>query len=176
MSELVEQYEFDGYEIKDDFMAEKAARRIKETQAEVDRMRAHYEEQISKMQERADGIRAFYMGHLERYYGKVPHKETKTQTSYDGLPSAKLVYRKPSQEFVRDVPVAVEFLEGHNYLDYIKVEKKLDWQELKKNIAVVNGQVCIRDSGEFVPGITVQEKDGEFQIKFRADEFGGEDE
>ena len=83
--EMMEEFENDGFSIDDDRGAEYALKRIRETQEEVDTFRKYYEDSITKMQNRADGIRAFYEAHLEKYFEKVPHKATKTQESYELL-------------------------------------------------------------------------------------------
>ena len=166
LNEIIEQYEDDGYSIKDDRGAEYALKRIKETQAEVDAFRAYYDEQIAKMQSRADGVRNFYEGHLERYFNKVPHKVTKTTESYE-LPSAKLVWKQQAPEYVRDEEKVLEWLKANDGGEFVKVKESLDWAGLKKMVEVSGSEVVLADTGEVVPGISVQYREPKFDVTFK---------
>ena len=165
--ELVEQYEDDGFSIKDDRGAEYALKRIRETQAEVDKFRAYYDEQIAKMQERADGISAFYTAHLQRYFSHVPHKTTKTTESYE-LPSAKLVWKQQAPEYVRDEEKIINWLkESTNSDEFIKVKESLDWAGLKKIVEVSGNDCIVSDTGEIVPGIRVEYREPKFDVSWK---------
>ena len=162
----VEMYENDGYSIKDDRGAEYALKRIRETQAEVDKFREYYDLQIQKMQERADGIRGFYLGHLYKYFQSVPHKSTKTQESYE-LPSAKLVWKQQNPEYVRDDEKVITWLKNVEETGFIKVKESLDWAELKKKSHVSDGVCVLNETGEVIPGIDVVERDAKFDVTFK---------
>lgn len=166
VEEIVEQYEDDGFSINDDRGAEYALKRIRETQVEVDSFRAYYDEQIRKMQERADGIRCFYMAHLERYFNGVPHKSTKTTETYE-LPSAKLVLKAQAPEFVRDEDKILEWLKESGETQYIKVKESPNWSELKKNVEVFDGQCYVKETGELVPGVDVVQREPKFDVSFK---------
>ena len=171
MSEVVEKMDFEefedeGYSIKDDRGAEYALKRIKNTQDEVDKFRAYYDEQIQKMQERADGIAGFYLAHLERYFNQVPHKTTKTMESYE-LPSAKLVLKQQSPEFVRDDNAVLEWCHSQGNEEFIKVKESLDWAGLKKMVDVSGDKVVVGGTGEVVPGIEVVQREPKFSVTFK---------
>ena len=163
VNEVVEQYEDEGFSITDDRGAEYALKRIRETQAEVDKFRKHYDESIRKMQERADGIREYYLGHLERYFDGVPHKSTKTTESYE-LPSAKLVRKVQAPEFVRDDDKIVDWLKSNGDTQFIKVKESANWAELKKSVEVFDGSCYFKETGELVPGIEVVEREPKFDV------------
>lgn len=164
--EMIEQYEDDGFSIKDDRGAEYAIKRIKETQAEVEKFREYYDEQIRKMQERADGIRQFYLAHLNRYFDGVPHKVTKTQESYE-LPSAKLVWKQQSPEYVREEDAIIKFLKENDYPDFIKTKESVDWSGLKKSVDVIGESCFLKETGECVPGVTVVYREPKFDVSFK---------
>jgi len=164
--DVVEQYEDEGFSIKDDRGAEYALKRIRETQAEVDVFRVYYDEQIRRMQERADGIRSFYTGHLERYFNGVPHKSTKTTESYE-LPSAKLVLKQQAPEFVRDEDKILEWLKQSGETQFIKVKETPNWAELKKNVDVSGCDCIYKDTGEIVPGVEVVPREPKFDVNFK---------
>ena len=166
LNEMIEQYEEDGYSIKDDRGAEYALKRIRDTQAEVDKFRAYYDEQIAKMQERADGISAFYTGHLQRYFNKVPHKVTKTSESYE-LPTAKLVWKEQAPSFVRDEEKVLEWLKKNDGAEYIKVKESLDWAGLKKIVETSGNDCIVADTGEVVPGIKVEYREPKFDVSWK---------
>lgn len=166
MVEMIEQYEDDGFSINDDRGAEYALKRIRETQAEVDKFKDYYAESIAKMQERADGIRAFYEAHLERYFGKVPHKTSKTQESYE-LPSGKLIRKQQAPEFVREEDKLLGFLHENGLTGYIKVKENVDWAEMKKVCTVVGEDVCLNFTGEVVPGVKAVAREPKFDVSFK---------
>ena len=166
---MIEQYEDEGFSINGDRGAEYALKRIRETQDEVDKFRAYYDEQIAKMQERADGIRAFYLAHLERYFNSVPHKTTKTQETYE-LPSAKLVLKKQAPEYVREDDKVILFLHDTDNEQFIKVKESLDWAELKKSVDVIGEECFLKETGEAVPGISVVEREPKFDVSFKKEE------
>ena len=168
MSEVVEliEYENDGFSIKDDRDAEYALKRIRETQEEVDKFRKYYDEQIQRMQERADGVREYYMYHLHAYFDGVPHKTTKTQESYE-LPSAKLIFKQQNPEFVRDDDAVMKWLKESGETQFVKTKESLDWAELKKRVEV-SGIGCIdKETGEIIPGISVQYREPKFDVTFK---------
>lgn len=164
--ETIEEYEDNGFSICDDRGAEYALRRIRETQAEVDKFKEYYDEQIRKMQERADGIKGFYTKHLYHYFETVPHKATKTQESYE-LPSAKLVWKQQNPEYVRDDEKVIDWLKKSDCAEFVKIKESLDWAGLKKQVVVSNGECVMADTGEVVPGIEVVEREPKFDIAFK---------
>ena len=169
LNEFDEQYEDDGYSIKDDRGAEYALKRIKNAQAEVDKFRAYYDEQIANMQKRADAISAFYMAHLQRYFDRVPHKSTKTTETYE-LPTAKLVWKQQAPEFVRDEGKVIEWLKKNDGGNFIKVKESLDWAGLKKVVQVSGNDCIVPDTGEVVPGISVEHREPKFDVSWKKEE------
>ena len=171
MSEIAEivDYEEDGFSIKDDRSAEYALKRIRETQEEVEKFREYYDAQIRKMQERADGIKGFYMGHLQKYFNGVPHKTTKTQESYD-LPSARLVFKQQKPEFVRDEDLMLKFIHENELVGYLKVKESVDWAEMKKACEVIGEDVYLKFTGEIIPGVKAVAREPKFDVSFKEDE------
>ena len=164
--ELVDEFEDKEFQIRNDRDAEYALKRIRETQAEVDKFREYYDEQIRKMQERADGIRGYYTAHLHAYFDNVPHKVSKTQESYE-LPSAKLVFKQQNPEYVRDEDVVLEWLKKAGETQFVRTKEILDWAELKKKIEVSGNDCIVKDTGEVVPGISVQYREPKFDVSFK---------
>ena len=164
--EFVEEFEDKGFSIKDDHDAEYALRRIRESQAEVDSFREYYDEQIQKMQSRADGIRGFYTGHLQRYFESVPHKSTPTSESYE-LPSAKLVWKQQKPEFIRNKEEIIRWLKENDETGFIKIKEDLDWEGLKKKVNISGDKCVSSETGEVIPGVTVQYREPKFDVTFK---------
>ena len=118
------------------------------------------------MQKRADGINAFYTAHLERYFGKVPHKETKTTESYE-LPSAKLVLKYQAPEFIRDEEKVINWLKENEGGNFVKVKESLDWAGLKKVVQVSGNDCIVSETGEVVPGINVEYREPKFDVSWK---------
>lgn len=163
--EMQEQFEFDGFSIEDDRKAEYAFKRMQETQAEVDAFRAYYAEQIDGMQKRADAIKEFYMGHLQRYFSHVPHKKTNTQESYK-CPSFTMTLKAQNPEYKRDAEKVLEWCgKSDDTKAFVKNKPVLDWEGLKKRVVVVGSECFMDDTGEKIPGVEVVEREPKFEVK-----------
>lgn len=163
-----ERVEEAGYRIEDDFMADKAIQRIKKVRANVERFREHFNEQLAKIEKEADGICAFYTAHLERYFGSVPHKVTKTQESYE-LPSGKLIRKNQEPEYVRDDTKIIDFIRWDNP-DLINTKESLNWSGFKKTFTIINGECFDSKTGEKIPGISVVYREPKFDLKIKEDD------
>ena len=134
-----------------------AVRKIREAEAERDKLTAFYKKQIEKAIEetrfRVDRLKAL----LEDYSRTVPMKETKTQFSY-ALPGVKLVWKKQKANILHDDEKIIEALKASGKTEFIKVinVEKLDWVGLKKRFT---------EDGEMVDGISVQIEPERFEVK-----------
>lgn len=96
----------------------------------------------------------------------VPAKETKTQKSYKLL-SGSLVLKCGGYEYKRDEAGLCAWLEKSGYGDFVKVEKKSQWGQLKPGLCVnEDGSVAIGETGEIVEGVSAERKPDEFNVKF----------
>lgn len=151
--------------IKDDSTADWAVRKIKESDAEHDRLIALALEKITDLRIYVDQLKLkkekdnwFLKSALNEYMNKVNTKETKTQKTYKLL-SGTLTFKKPSYELVRDDGKLMEFAK-----DYVDMVPKFRWGDFKKTLTVVGSDV-VDENGEVVPGIEVVETEGSFTIK-----------
>ena len=148
--------------ILDDASAEMLIRRIREANEEYDRMKAWYEIHLKRMKEKRDNTVAWAEGCLRRYFDLVPKNETKTQQSYQ-LPGAKLVLKNRAPEYDVDDSVLIPWLKADGWQEFIRVKETADWAKLKP-LLKVSGTGMVDDDGQVVPGITVTEREPEFQV------------
>lgn len=158
------------FRIDNDQKAEWALAKIREEQAEAQRimnvcrsMIMHYEQQLKKAEEDLEKKTAYLRSQLEQYFDSVEKRRTKTQEVYK-LPSGTLRRKYPGPQFKRDDDALVKWLKERNMKDYIKVKETADWANLKKAIQVV-GNKAVDENGEVVEGITVVDRPPVFEVE-----------
>lgn len=174
LEELLEQpeeAERKGFSINDDATADWALRKIKEENAEYERLTLIACEQIAEinlkikhLEEAAERKTAFLKGCLAEYFKTVPHKTTKTQESYKLL-NGSLVMKLGSQTMVKNDAELVEYFRQNGMSEYIKVKEEPKWAEFKKNLSIVDGKVVDTTTGEIVDVVRVEEVPGTFDVK-----------
>lgn len=162
MSELMN-IESEGFVIDTDSKAEWALKKIAEARSDRDRWVAWYQQKIKEITEQTDYDTMNLERMLAEYFAYVPHKKTKTQESYS-LPCGKLILKTQNPEFKRDDSTVIEWLKANQYNNFIKVEEKLSWADLKAATAVFEGHIVTED-GEIVPGVEVIERDAKFVVE-----------
>ena len=160
-----------GWQVTDDQAAEWCLGKIREANTEKEKWTAFYMDRLKKIVDREDSRIAFFENKLAIYFGSVPHRETKTQASYQ-LPSGKLVLKKQTPEIERDDEKLIPWLRENYEGDYVKVKETVDWATLKKAFASddligVHGNHFITDDGEIIPGITVTERPDKFVVEVK---------
>lgn len=162
----------ESFSINNDNLADWAIRKIKEDEAERDRLIAIAQDQINELTDQIenlkikyDGKTKFLKGHLQMYFGSVPHKETKTQESYKLL-SGSLVMKKASAKIIYDDDALLAYLVASSQPEYIKVKKSVDWVEYKKNLGIEGRDVIDLDTGEIIKACSVEDVPASFDIKF----------
>jgi hypothetical protein len=154
--------------IVNDIGAEKALVELKKYVEDKERLIDICNEMINEYKQRIEGLnndieeRSKFVKHmLHSYMETVEVKETKTQLSYQ-LPSGKLIYKKGTQTLQKDDSKLVNVIDEQ----YIKTTKTIDWANYKQRLVIHDDKVIDTHTGEVVDGVTVVEKDGEFQIKY----------
>ena len=151
--------------VDDDQKAEWCLSKIREAEAEKKRWKEFYEERLEKVNAAEDAKIERMRFYLEQYFRTGPHKETKTQASYQ-LPSGKLVLKKQGPEFERDDDLILAWLKANDEQKYVKTKESVDWMELKKTLTVFGEQVA-GETGEIIPGITVTERPDVFKVEVK---------
>jgi len=176
IDEAIENLEFEQpgcepFRIDNDEKAEWALSKIREEQAETNRiinvcksMILHYEEQMKKAEEDLERKTAYLKGQLEQYFDRVEKRRTKTQEVYK-LPSGTLRRKYPGPQFKRDDEKLVKWLKERQMNEYIKVKESPDWSNLKKALKLTKGNVLVDENGEIVDGVLVVERPPTFEVE-----------
>ena len=150
-------------DVFDDVSADKALRELETEKEEIDRIRAIAKAQKDEIDARVQLAEERYnrrvlpiKERLADYMGKVSCKETKTRKTYQLL-SGKLVQKKAYQKLVPDKKALAEYLQESGQADYIKFTLEPAWGEYKKRLKIVGSAVINTDTGEVVPGVTVED-------------------
>lgn len=150
-----EQEIHEGFRVEDDAAAAWCVNKIREAEAERERMVAWYEMMIDKATTKCAATVARMEAYLREYAEIVPMKETKTQMSYP-IPGGKMVLKKAHNILHHDDEKVLAALKAEGRTEYIKTVEKLDWAGLKKEIM---------QTGEMLDGITVETVEDEFSVK-----------
>lgn len=162
-----EEKENEGFRVENDQQAEWCLRKIREAKAEKERWLEHYKAASKKAEEDAERTIAFFSGKLEEYFYQVPHKDTKTQSSYT-LPGGKLVRKAQLPKFSTDYAELIPWLKDNFMFDYVKEEtvESVNWAELKKTVTVTpDGLHVMNEDGEIIPGVTVEQRPDVFVVQ-----------
>lgn len=76
----------EDFQITDDQTADWAVRKIKDADAELERMKNWFEAQIIAAKDRHDQTVSYFSGKLAQYMDTVPARETKTTRKYSSHP------------------------------------------------------------------------------------------
>lgn len=171
MSELMEEDVFvteeeAGFRVTDDQTAEWCLKKIREANEEKQRWKEYYDEQLRKIYTREDSRIAFMEMKLQSYFGSVPHKQTKTQESYQ-LPGGKLVLKKQAPEYERDDELIIAWLKAAGKTHLVNTKEVLNWMELKRELKPVNDEQVVDSDGEIVPGLYVHERPDKFVVEVK---------
>lgn len=160
--------EAERWMIADDRDAEWALTKIRERNAERDRivstcqaMAREYEAKARDEQEKAQMANSYLEFALREYFGKVPHKATKTQESYR-LPGGTLKLKQQAPELKRDDTALMEA-----YPEFVLTTRRLQWAELKKRLEITGEAAIDRETGEIIGAITVIPREPEFIVEVK---------
>ncbi len=119
-----------------------------------------YEAKKQELQEQLDNKLRNIEGILLAGLDDKDFKNTKTQRTFNGI-GLKLVEKFDKDIIVKndsgDIELPKEFIE-------VVTTKKFKWAEAKKNLAIVDGNVIDKDTGEFVNYAKVETKAGEIKL------------
>lgn len=158
--------------------AAEAQRRIayfEERKTEID---AIIEKQIAPFLEKIEKIKAWgeqakvefidkqahYSNHLEQYLRAEIQKQVdagKKAKKTIKLPYGKISLKAQQPEFQKNEEELLPYAKGAGFA---KMKWSVEWNELKKACQVVDGKL-VDENGEFVPGVTVIDRDEKFECK-----------
>lgn len=154
--------------IQDDKTADWAIKKIKEAEAERDRLLALVDVEIADLMEKAETYKkqcdfetsALRMM-LEEYFRTVKRKATKTQETYK-LIQGTLTWKKPQQR-LKQTEALIEYVKA-NAPAYIKTKEEVAWGDYKKTLQIA-GELVLNEDGEVVEGVEIEMTVPEFIIK-----------
>lgn len=138
--------------------------------------KAKLDKQIKDAENKLENATAFLTGKLGAFLENddVPKKKATTQISVT-LPAGKIIKKLPKKEYVMQGGDDVtkhksdaDFIAEVKNIDesFIKHTEEVMWGDLKKKLATDDdGNVYIKDTGEFLESITVQETLPHIEIK-----------
>lgn len=145
------------FRVLDDKTADWCIKIIKQEEAETERLIDTINQEIDilkakkeRLQSQLQSKTGFLKGKLAEYFDTVEKKELKTQLKYM-LPSGSLCYIKPTVKYEHNDEQILQYLRDNDKFEYIQVEHKLKWAELKKNedITKIDGVTAVEQSARF---------------------------
>lgn len=162
----------EAFIIDTDAKAEWAARRVRDTEKEWERLDMAAREMIRYYEDRRLDMRLEYeaktdhLSHqLESYFETVPRKATKTQETY-ALPGYKLKRKRQQPTFTRDNDKLLSWARdaiGSGIL--VRVKEEPAWDMIKASCIVEGEALVFEETGEIVPGVRVVERPPVFTIE-----------
>ena len=168
LAELTEEEQH--FMVDDDQKAEWCIRKIAEARKEMMDWIEFYVAQTDKVKDKCERRIQFFQAMLEKYFYTVPHKQAKTQSSYQ-LPSGKLIMKAQGPDYERDEAQLLPWVKT-NAPEMVKVKESVDWSGLKKSLEtadglqIVDGHVITPD-GEILPGVNVVERPNIFKVEVK---------
>lgn len=166
----VQDVDEERFVIDSDEKADWALRKIVEAENEIEKVEHFAESQIRQIEnwkvkqteKRYNSIE--YFKSLLAEYLQNKRKENPKLKSIT-LPTGNVGFRKKPVKWVYNDEVVLKTLESENLDDFIKVEKKLDKQSIKKAFEVVNDKVINPETGQVIEGIEVQEQGESLNVR-----------
>lgn len=155
------------WEIRDDHAAEWAVDMIRQAEADTRKWETHFAAQLEKIRQKNQDTVQLMTRKLEQYFVTLPRKRTKTQESYQ-LPTAKLVRKAQQPTYTRNNAELLPYLKA-NAPELVEVTESPMWGELKKRIVTLGGQAILAETGEVIPGVTVEERAPAFGVSMKED-------
>ena len=99
---------------------------------------------------------------LNDYLDTAPAKITKTQMSLE-LPNGKLIRKLPKIDYQKNESELLKYV-VNLAPEYLKIEQKVNWAEMKKDLQVVDGMVMRKSTGEIIDCISTIAKPATFDV------------
>jgi len=165
-----EQVEREAFTIQDDQAANWALRKIGQMQkqikdnnalavSEVDKIEAWNKQENQKAQDSID----YFQGLLSYYALSKREEDPKFKTLK--LPNGAIKFRKQQPKYNYDDEVLTEHLKLTGRDDLIKVKESPDKTAVKKSFKIHDGKLVNPETGEFVEGVTVEQREDAFKVE-----------
>lgn len=153
--------------LSNDMKIEKMLVDLKEHSKENDRLIAickgmieEYKMQIENYEKAKQDKIDYTLSQISGLLEDIDMKETKTQKSYK-VPNGQIIIKKAEQNIKlikgADLGVVPE--------EFIKIEKSVNWMELKKELIIDGKNIINKNTGEVVDYCVIEEKKEELKIR-----------
>lgn len=166
----VQDVDEERFVIDSDEKADWALRKIAEAENEIEKVEYFAETQIrqienwkAKQTEKHNNSIEYFKSLLAEYLHNKRKENPKLKSIT--LPTGNVGFRKKPVKWVYNDEVVLKTLESENLDDFIKIEKKLDKQSIKKAFEVVNGKVINPETGQVIEGIEIQEQGESLNVR-----------
>lgn len=164
----------EGFVIDDNHKANWALKKIREhkakqreneefAQEEIEQIEQWLEGENEKLQKKID----FLENALHYYFMKLREKDPKLKTH--SLPFGKLQMRKQPPAYKYDDNRLLKFLHDAGIKKAIRVKESPDKTQLKKITTIVGNKLVIKETGEVVEGVVVEQMPEKFSVKVKED-------
>lgn len=159
------------YKITDKAQADWALRKIKKIEEEqkantefarneIEKIKDWLEKENKTLQRSID----FFYSLLEEYFRK--HVQPQIDKKSINLPNGTFGIRNGDQEFVYDDKKLSEWAKN-SMPSVVKYTLSVDKNELKKVTEVINNKLVVKETGEVVEGVIVNDRPEKFYVKIR---------
>lgn len=174
---LMNEEELQEVAVLDDASAEMILQQVKDAEDQYNRMKDWYDQQIKRLKEIRDRTLEWAQASLRPYFDMVPTTGKKIR-SYD-MPGGTLKLSKQDPEYEVSDEVLVPWLEANGLSEFVQIEKKAKWGELKKTLPknkageismILNGDgtaQLLSEDGEVIPGVKAVIREDKFSIKVK---------
>ena len=162
------------FAIDNDQKAEWAMQKIRETKQETNRLVSLCQDQIAFYKNKLDKItqdgasRIENLEYMLRAYfdaNEHLHSISKSGRHTYKLASGKMVLKPQQPEYKHDDAVLLGWLKENGLNDYVQIKEAPKWADIKKSCTVCDGQIVFSDTGEIVPGVSVENRDPVFVVE-----------
>ena len=167
-----------GFVVDDDSKASWCLRKIKKMKKKLNDNERLAEELISKIEKEIRDLEEWRDSENEKIKNNIDFLQNKLRGYADSLrdedpdlktyslPYGDLKFRKQRPTWKYDEDKLLEFLE-ESKPKMIRIKKKPDKRNIKKEVEVVGNKVVLPDSGEVVEGITIVDRPENFKVDVR---------
>lgn len=173
-SVLPEGEESEKFVVDNDIKADWCIKKIKQKYEERDRLKAIAVTDIEvlnnkmiELDEKCERETGYFKYLLYDYYNSIADEkknETKTKIKYKLL-NGSLVYKKPKSKLIKDNEQLLEWLKKNDRAEFIETKEDIKWADLKKNIDISTDMPVIKDTGEIIQGVKLEQVNFEFIVE-----------
>lgn len=135
-----------------------AQEEIEEIQKEIEMVNAWLDDVNGALQKKID-----FLENMLHNYALGLRKEDSSLKTYK-LPFGQLQFRKSRPMWKYDDKKLLDFVKS-NLKEVLKIEEKVDKRKLKKVARVVGNRAVIKDTGEIIEGVIIEEVPEKFEVK-----------